>query len=226
MRATPSYPSAPSSPGRCRTFPHPMTVKANIGYCQQPHHAQPEGRDASGHKGLGWGPLFYEELLTKCDVQEQKERGCSPQHSRYTKKTSPWDFSATPSQKLFLVFQAAESKVSEPEPGPACIKRQSGTLPLKQKIALCANVGNGKSARSFSDRSFFSRTSARDVRSEMLVFPGFGGPDRSFWPDVRRDIRPKTSSLGWIFVPENGHFTNNILWVESPGKTRRRELLV
>ena len=25
----------------------------------------------------------------------------------------------------------------------------------------------------------------------MLVFPGFGGPDRSFWPDVRRDIRPK-----------------------------------
>ena len=28
-------------------------------------------------------------------------------------------------------------------------------------------------------------------------FPGFGGPDRSFfWPDVRRDIGPKTSSLG------------------------------
>ena len=28
----------------------------------------------------------------------------------------------------------------------------------------------------------------------MLLFPGFGGPDRSFRPDVRRDIRPKTSS--------------------------------
>ena len=48
----------------------------------------------------------------------------------------------------------------------------------------------------------FSWTSSRDVRSEMLVFPGFGGADRSFWRDVRRDVRPKTSSLGWIFVPE------------------------
>ena len=28
-----------------------------------------------------------------------------------------------------------------------------------------------------------------------LVFPGFEGPDRSFWPDVCRDIRPKTFSL-------------------------------
>ena len=34
----------------------------------------------------------------------------------------------------------------------------------------------------------------------MSVFPGFGGPNRSFWRDVRRDVRPKTSSLGWIFV--------------------------
>ena len=43
----------------------------------------------------------------------------------------------------------------------------------------------------------FSWTSARVVRPKMLVFfPAFGGPDRSFWPDVRRDIRPKTSSLG------------------------------
>ena len=33
----------------------------------------------------------------------------------------------------------------------------------------------------------------------MLVFPGFGGPDRSFWPDVRRDIRPKTSVFGLNF---------------------------
>ena len=30
----------------------------------------------------------------------------------------------------------------------------------------------------------------------LVFFPGFGGPDRSFWPDVRRDVRPKTSSLG------------------------------
>ena len=57
-------------------------------------------------------------------------------------------------------------------------------------------IGNGNSARSFSDPEVFSWTSTRDVRSKMPVFPGFGGPDRSFWPDVRKDIRPKTSSLG------------------------------
>ena len=45
----------------------------------------------------------------------------------------------------------------------------------------------------------FSWTSARHVRAEMLVFPGLGGPDRSFWPDVRRDVRPKTSVFGLIF---------------------------
>ena len=56
-------------------------------------------------------------------------------------------------------------------------------------------LGNGKSARSFQTE-VFSWMSARDVCSRMLVFPGFGGPDRSFWPDVRRDIRPKTSFLG------------------------------
>ena len=41
---------------------------------------------------------------------------------------------------------------------------------------------------------------------KMLIFPGYGAPDRSFWPDVRRDIRPKTSSLGWIFVPDFWRF--------------------
>ena len=30
----------------------------------------------------------------------------------------------------------------------------------------------------------------------MLLFPGFGGPDRSFRPDVDKDARPKTSSFG------------------------------
>ena len=42
-----------------------------------------------------------------------------------------------------------------------------------------------------------SWTSGKDVRATMLLFcSGFGGPDRSFWPDIRRNIRPKTSSLG------------------------------
>ena len=34
------------------------------------------------------------------------------------------------------------------------------------------------------------------ARDSLPVFPGFGAPDRSFWPDVRRDSLPKTSSLG------------------------------
>ena len=61
-----------------------------------------------------------------------------------------------------------------------------------RSLCMCYKslIGNGKSARSFSDRSFFM-----DVRAgcpfQNACFPGFGGPDRSFWPDVRRDIRPK-----------------------------------
>ena len=45
----------------------------------------------------------------------------------------------------------------------------------------------------------FSWTSARRVRAKMLVFPGSGWPDRSFWPDVRRDVQPKASVFGLIF---------------------------
>ena len=64
----------------------------------------------------------------------------------------------------------------------------------------------------------FSWTSARDVGAEVLVFPGFGGPDRSFWMDVRRDIRP-TASLGWFFVPEQrvGRFTCTLQFCDSRG---------
>ena len=47
----------------------------------------------------------------------------------------------------------------------------------------------------FSRPKFFSRTSARHVCAKMLVFPGFGGPDRSFWPDVRREVRPENFGL-------------------------------
>ena len=52
-----------------------------------------------------------------------------------------------------------------------------------------------KLARCFFQTEVFSWTSARDVGAKMLIFPGFGGPDRSFWPDVRRDIRPKKLPL-------------------------------
>ena len=49
---------------------------------------------------------------------------------------------------------------------------------------------------------FFRGRPRGHVRAKMFVFPGFGGPDRSFWPGVRRDVRLKTSSLGCFFVSE------------------------
>ena len=57
-------------------------------------------------------------------------------------------------------------------------------------------LGTDKNQPEVFQTEVFAWTSAWDVRSEMLVFPGFGGPDRSSWRDVRRDVRPKTSSLG------------------------------
>ena len=45
-------------------------------------------------------------------------------------------------------------------------------------------------------RPKFSNGCPRVMSVPKCLFPGFGGPDRSFWPDVRRDLRPKTSSLG------------------------------
>ena len=58
------------------------------------------------------------------------------------------------------------------------------------------------SARSFSDRSFLPPPSGRgrprlrviNVRTEMLVFPGFRGPDRSFCPRTSAGISAWTSA--------------------------------
>ena len=63
-------------------------------------------------------------------------------------------------------------------------------------------IGNENSARSFSDRSFFEHPSGHgcprlwvmDVRTEMLVFPGFRGLDRSFWPRTSAGISAWTSA--------------------------------
>ena len=66
-----------------------------------------------------------------------------------------------------------------------------------------SNIGNENSARSFSDRSFFSPPSRRgrphlrvmDVRTEMLAFfPGFRGPDRIFCPRTSTGICAWTSA--------------------------------
>ena len=63
-------------------------------------------------------------------------------------------------------------------------------------------IGNENSARSFSDRSFFEppwgrgrpRLRVMDVRTEMLVFPGFRGPDRSFCPRTSAGISARMSA--------------------------------
>ena len=46
------------------------------------------------------------------------------------------------------------------------------------------HVGNEKSDRSFSDRSFFMDVRTACPCQIASFFPGFGGPDRSFRPDV------------------------------------------
>ena len=69
--------------------------------------------------------------------------------------------------------------------------------------ATLAILGNEKSARNFSDRSFLvDGCAACPCENACFLFPGFGGPDRSVWLDIRSDIRPKTSALGWFFVSE------------------------
>ena len=55
-------------------------------------------------------------------------------------------------------------------------------------------------------------------------FPGLGGPDWGLWPDVRRGVRPKTSSWGWFFVsenlPRNPNF-QSFIYVPFPGRSLR-----
>ena len=51
------------------------------------------------------------------------------------------------------------------------------------------------SPKFFRPKFFRGRPRGMSV-PKCLFFLGFGGPDRSFWRDVRRDVRPKTSSLG------------------------------
>ena len=67
---------------------------------------------------------------------------------------------------------------------------------------VTSNLGNENSARSFSDRSFLSppsghgrpRLRVMDVRTDMLVFPGFREPDRSFCPRTSAGISAWTSA--------------------------------
>ena len=74
------------------------------------------------------------------------------------------------------------------------------TAPLKRPIKRSMILGNGKSARNFTHREFFRGRLRGMSVPKMLGFSGFGGPDRSFWPGLRRDVRPKTSSSRCFLV--------------------------
>ena len=43
----------------------------------------------------------------------------------------------------------------------------------------------------FRPKFFDGRQRGMSVPKCLAFFPGFGGPDRSFWPNIRRGIRPK-----------------------------------
>ena len=84
---------------------------------------------------------------------------------------------------------------------------------------LLPNLGNEKSARSFSARSFFAPPGVMDVRAfgswisapKCLFFQGFEGlPEvsdpglpREIAPGRPRDIRPENFLFACFFVPEN-----------------------
>ena len=68
---------------------------------------------------------------------------------------------------------------------------------VEKGLAFCTKLICGRDREKHTQKSarvfqidVLSWTSARDVRVKMLVFlAGFGGPDRSFWPDVRTDLQ-------------------------------------
>ena len=106
---------------------------------------------------------------------------------------------------LTLLSGEGQTVPLEALPGPLRASKQSlsHTLQLSEKIHWRKlKLGNENSARSFSDRSFFEppwghghpRLRVMDVRTEMLVFPGFRGLDRSFCPRTSARISAWTSA--------------------------------
>ena len=116
-----------------------------------------------------------------------------------------------------------EAQVGTPAKKAKLILRPEKTI-NKKHIPLGSNflpdsLGSENSAQSFSDRSFWKSLRVVDVRvfgswmsaPKCLFFQHLEGPDRSFgpgypreWaPDVRGISVPKTSSLGWFFVPDS-----------------------
>ena len=98
---------------------------------------------------------------------------------------------------------------------------KSGVSADSRKSAeKCAKSAEKKSAQKVRFSALFAHFSALFLESAetplfvqinvFAVWPlrldrkytVFGGPDRSFWRDVHSDIRPKPSSLGWLFAPD------------------------
>ena len=72
-----------------------------------------------------------------------------------------------------------------------------------EKLLEITYIENGKLARIFFRLKFCQgRSRGMPVPKCLPFFPGFGGPDWSFRPAVRRGIRPQTSSLSWFSVPD------------------------
>ena len=68
-----------------------------------------------------------------------------------------------------------------------------------RKHPACSLYRDRKISPKFFRPKFFRGRPRGMSVPKCLFYPGFGGPDRSFWPDVRRDVRPKTSVFGLIF---------------------------
>ena len=117
--------------------------------------------------------------------------GSSPPISPKTSPTSLW-------KSLVLIFWRLYRKGVAVHLGKNIVTKCCLGCPLP----VVAFLGNENSARSFSDRSFFSppsghgrpRLRVMDVRTEMLVFPGFRGPDRSFCRRTSAGISAWTSA--------------------------------
>ena len=99
-------------------------------------------------------------------------------------------------------------------------------------VHVQTKVENENSAQSFSDRSFWRSLRVvavrafgwlTDVRVQMLVFPGFGGPWPKFWagisarttPGCPRDIRPKNFLFGLLSRPWKWGFSKPSVFLEA-----------
>ena len=118
--------------------------------------------------------------------------------------SAPLDACLIQCNKFGGVLSLPKLPLSDPPPatpGGPHDKQTVGTVLCNPSSTFELSHRERKISPKFFRPKFF-RGRPRGVRAKMFVFPGLGGPDRSFWPDVRRDVRPKTSVFGLIFVSD------------------------